>query len=177
MPTAIAEAGAGVVSLATHEEFEQRMNDNIRMQNEQIQEIKGRLNDTHEMVASVASLATAMENMASEQGRQGNDIREIRAKVESINVEHIEIKLEEHDRKFDDHDRRLREQELKPQDSDDHECRLREVERKAENSADHEKRLRTLEGKDGKNWEKLIAAIIAGVAAFLVGLACRNMWG
>lgn len=150
---------AGSVSLAVHEEFEQRMNDNIHAQNVQIADIKSRLNDTHEMVSTISRLAASMEAMSKEQSRQGDDIREIRSTVESINVEHIEIKLNEHDHKLEDHDKRIREQELKPQDS-----------------TDHEERLRALEGKGGKYWEKIVLGVIAGVVGFLVTMACTNLF-
>ncbi len=158
------------VSLAVHEEFEQRMNDNIRMQNEQIKEIKGRLDDTHEMVTSVASLASSMEAMAKEQSRQGSDIREIRSKVESIN--HIEIKVNEHDSKLQDHDNRIRAQELKPQDS---EKLASEVQALSQDNIDTKRRLGTAEKQllehkaqlndiqkePAENWKKAVWIVIS----------------
>lgn len=144
--------GSELLSVAQHQEFAQRMDSENAALDKRLTLVESSVTSIHEISESVRELAVSMRTMSEEQHEQHQDIREIRTTVQGINAEHIQCTLE-------DHEMRIHQLEITPQDS-----------------KDHEDRLRSLEGKAGKNWEKLMGAIIAGVAAFLVGLACSNMF-
>ena len=148
-----------LVSRQTHEEFEKRMDAANLSLDKRVTSVENSLTSLHEMSQSVSELAISMRAMSEEQHEQHQDIREIRSTMQSINVEHLELKVAEHDKLLEDHDHRIRVQEQKPQDS-----------------KDHEDRLRCLEGRAGKRWEALVGAAIAGIVAFLVGMACANLF-
>lgn len=146
-----------------HEEFSRRVeaeNSKIAEQLKTYREESTRrldmLEDSHscmiEMNGNMHKMLTEMKYMREDNHEMREDMHEMRTSLGKINVEKIESRLSEHDQQLEDHEKRLRDQELKPQDSDD-----------------HEQRLRALEGKPGKNWEKIVGAIIAGIATFVVG--------
>lgn len=173
MPTATASESL-MVSLETHQEFERRMDDNNAAISRRLDALEYNISALHDISTSVAELATSMKTMNVTQQEQREEMREIHTAVTQINISHIEATLE-------DHSARIRELEMKPQDSVEIENRLRTCENTMHCRESHVKqleafgeRITALEQKPAKRWESMVGAVIAGIVSFLIGLAASG---
>lgn len=145
-------ADAEYVSNKVHEEFEKRVDERFSDLHETLQSHSETIKAVNGMAISVATLAENMKSMLQEQQSQRQEMHEIHAAVTSINVEYYDRKINEQTEWNRNMEKRMRELELKPQDSDDHEQRIRKVE-------DHVKSTRTNARLDALETE--VAAIKA----------------
>lgn len=164
------------LSRAEHREFAERMDEANSNLDRRMTSVEKSLESLHEMSRSVSELAVSMRTMSEEQHEQHQDIRDIRTTMQSINIDHIDLKLEEHDH-------RIRVLENTPQDSEAIESRVRAVEEQMHCRAGHEECIKKLEDRVGKmekepaeNWKKAVWLVIAGVITFVVGIACNHLW-
>lgn len=65
------------VSLAVHEEFAKRIEDEEHRQNRRIEILEGAQEETHKLVVSVEKMALSMESMTRELERQGQRLDRI----------------------------------------------------------------------------------------------------
>ena len=68
------------LSMAVHEEYARRMDDEHKRQNKRITELEDKVEDIGDLTASVASLAKSVEQMAKAQEKQGQRLEALEQK-------------------------------------------------------------------------------------------------
>ena len=68
------------LTLAVHEEYAKRMEDEHKRQNKRITDLEERVEDIGDLTASVASLAKSVEQMATAQEKQGKRLEALEQK-------------------------------------------------------------------------------------------------
>lgn len=71
---------SGYLSVAVHEEYAKRMEDEHKRQNKRIGDLEQTVKDIGDLTASVASLASSVEQMAKAQEKQGKRLEELEKK-------------------------------------------------------------------------------------------------
>lgn len=68
------------LSIAVHEEYARRMDDEHKRQNKRLTDLEKQVEDIGALTASVASLAKSVEQMAEAQEKQGNRLEALEQK-------------------------------------------------------------------------------------------------
>lgn len=71
---------SGYLSLAVHEEYAKRMEDEHKRQNKRITDLETKVEDIGSLTASVESLAKSIEQMAKAQEKQGKRLEALEQK-------------------------------------------------------------------------------------------------
>lgn len=71
---------SGYLSLAVHEEFAKRMEEEHHRQNKRISDLEAKVEDISDLTLSVASLAKSVEQMAKTQEKQGKRLEVLEQK-------------------------------------------------------------------------------------------------